>query len=249
MYALEFFRAKGYAGKMMITPYLMRRSVEEKITYFEAFVDTIFEIEKEGLILIPTSEHSIIAYFEDTIFDADELPLRITAWSPSFRKEAGTHGKDTLGIFRVRQFHKVEMQSIVKKDEDFKEMEKIAKDVQEFLNSLNLPNRAVIVPSGDMDKRALKQIDIETWFPGQNRYRETHSIATVGTWISEKLKLRYRTDEGKKELARNVYATGVVPQRIICAIAENLYDPDTKAIKIPVPLQKYTMGVKEIETD
>ena len=230
----------------MITPYLMRKTVEEKITYFEAFVDTIFEIEKEGLILIPTSEHSIVAYFEDTIFKKEDLPLRIIAWSPSFRKEAGTHGKDMLGIFRVRQFHKVEIHSIVKKDEDFEEVDKIIKDVQEFLESLGLPNRAVIVPSGDMDKRALKQVDIETWFPGQNRYRETHSIATVGTWVSEKLKLRYRTEKGKKELTRNVYATGVVPQRLICAIVENHYDPDSKTIKIPEPLRKYTMGIKEI---
>jgi seryl-tRNA synthetase len=246
MYAIEFFKDKGYADKLMITPYLMRGSVEEKITYFEAFKDTIFEIEKDNLVLIPSSEHSIIAYYEDTIFNPEELPIRITAWTPCFRREAGAHGKDTRGIFRVRQFHKVELHSILKKDEDIPEIYKITDDVQEFLLSLGLPNRAVIVPSGDMDKRALIQIDVETWFPAQGKYRETHSIATLGTWVSEKLKLRYRLPKGRKELTRNVYATGVAVERLICAIVENHYDPDSKTIKIPELLQKYTMGIKEI---
>ncbi|MHA1268179.1 MAG: serine--tRNA ligase [Candidatus Helarchaeota archaeon] len=246
MYAIEFFKNKGYDNKLMITPYLMRRNVEEKITYFEAFEDTIFEIEKDNLLLIPSSEHSIIAYYEDTIFYPEDLPIRIIAWTPCFRREAGAHGKDTKGIFRVRQFHKVELHSILKKDEDIPEIYRNTDDVQEFLQSLGLPNRAVIVPTGDMDKRALIQIDVETWFPAQNKYRETHSIATLGTWVSEKLKLRYRLPKRKKELVRNVYATGVAVERLICAIVENHYDPDTETIKIPRPLQKYTMGIKEI---
>ena len=140
----------------------------------------------------------------------------------------------------------MELHSILKKDEDIPEIYRITDDVQEFLLSLGLPNRAVIVPSGDMDKRALIQIDVETWFPAQNKYRETHSIATLGTWVSEKLRLRYRLPKGKKELTRNVYATGVAVERLICAIVENHYDPDTATIKIPKPLQKYTMGIKEI---
>ena len=246
MYAIEFFRNKGYADRLMITPYLMRRDIEEKITYFEAFEDTIFEIEKDNLLLIPSSEHSILAYYENTIFNSEELPIRIMAWTPCFRREAGAHGKDTKGIFRVRQFHKVELHTILKKDEDIPEIYKNAEDVQEFLLSLGLPNRAVIVPSGDMDKRALIQIDVETWFPAQGKYRETHSIATLGTWVSEKLKLRYRLPDGRKELTRNVYATGAAVERLICAIIENHYDPDNKTIKIPEPLQKYSMGIKEI---
>jgi len=246
MYAIEFFKDKGYGDKLMITPYLMRRSVEEKITYFEAFEDTIFEIEKDNLLLIPSSEHSIIAYYKDTIFNPEDLPIRIIAWTPCFRREAGAHGKDTRGIFRVRQFHKVELHSILKKDEDIHEIYKITDDVQEFLLSLGIPNRAVIVPSGDMDKRALIQIDIESWFPAQGKYRETHSIATLGTWVSEKLKIRYRVPKGKKELTRNVYATGAAVERLICAIVENHYNPEDKTIKIPKPLHKYMMGVKEI---
>ncbi|MEM5828462.1 MAG: aminoacyl--tRNA ligase-related protein [Candidatus Aenigmatarchaeota archaeon] len=181
MYAIDFFRKKGYADKLMITPYLIRKDIEQKITYFEAFEETIFEIEKENLLLIPSSEHTILAYYKDTIFNQEDLPIRIIAWTPCFRKEAGVHGKDTKGIFRVKQFEKVEIHVITKKDEDIAEVYKLTDLVQEFLETLGLPNRSIIVPSEDMDKRALLQIDVKTWFPDQQKYRETHSIATLGT--------------------------------------------------------------------
>lgn len=209
MYAIEFFKKKGYVDTFMIPPFMMRKAVEERITYFEAFQDTIFEIEKDGLLLIPSSEHSIVAYYSDKIFDPETLPLRVMAWSPCFRREAGAHGKDTRGIFRVKQFSKVELHSFTKNDNDFEEIDNLALVIQEFMGSLGLPNRSVIVASGEMDKRAVKQIDIETWLPAQGKYRETHSIATVGTWVSEKLMLRYGVEKAPKELIRNVYATAV----------------------------------------
>ncbi|MEM0438094.1 MAG: aminoacyl--tRNA ligase-related protein [Candidatus Micrarchaeia archaeon] len=238
LYALEFFRKKGYADRMMIPPFIMRRDVEERITYFEAFQDTIFEIERDGLLLTPSSEHSIIAYYANTIFEPEQLPLRVAAWSPCFRREAGAHGKDTRGIFRVKQFQKVELHSFLKEGEDFAEIDRITQDVQEFMDTLGLPNRSVVVPSGEMDKRALKQVDVQVWMPGQGRFRETHSIATLGTWVSEKMLLRYRKGT-EKELVRNVYATGIAVQRIICAIAENHYSPEGNSIRVPKPLQKY----------
>ena len=249
MYAMEFFRNKGYADKIMIPPYLMRKSIEKKITYFETFEDTVFEVTKDELLLTPSSEHSIVAYYDNKIFKEEELPLRITAWSPAFRREAGSHGKDTRGIFRVKQFHKVELHSIVKKDEDIFEIERMKNDVHEFLNSLELPHRSVIVASGDMDKRAIKQIDMEVWMPGQGKYRETHSIASVDTWISEKLLIRYNNTEKKKELVRNVYGTAAAIQRMICAIVENHYDFKTNTINIPSVLKKYMMGIDKIKLE
>ncbi len=249
MYGMEFFRSRGWHGKIMIPPYMMRQAVEEQICYFEAFEDTIFKVNDEGLILLPSSEHAIVAHYRDTIFDDDDLPLRILAWSPSFRREAGSHGKDTRGIFRVKQFHKVELHSIVREGEDEEELHRMTADIEAFMESLGLPTRTIIVASGDMDKRALKQIDIETWMPGQGTFRETHSIATLGSWVSEKSKIRYRVEDGKKKknvLATNLYATGVAVQRTICAIAENHYDAGEKAIHIPDPLRKYMMGVEKI---
>jgi len=249
MYAIEFFRRKGYADKLMITPYMLKKDVEEKITYFEAFEDTIFEIDKDNLILIPTSEHSIVAYYKNTIFDQNDLPIRILAWTPCLRREAGAHGKDTKGIFRAKQFHKLEIHSILKKDEDVPEVYRMAKDVQDFLVSLELPNRSVVIPSGDTDKRALIQIDVETWFPAEGKYRETHSIGTLGTWVSEKLRLRYKLPNGKKEFTRNVYSTAAAVERLICALVENGCSPNTQTIKIPHVLQKYMMGIDEIHIE
>ena len=247
MYAIEFFKSKGF-NKLVMPPFMMRRDVEAKVAYLEAFKDTIFQVDND-MILIPTSEHGVIAYYENKLFDPDELPLRTLAWSPCFRKEAGSHGKDTRGIFRVRQFLKTELHTMTKKGEDLDEVYRYADIVQEFLDSLGLPNRAVIVPSQDMDKRALIQIDVETWFPAQGKYRETHSIATVDTWVSEKLKIRYGSPGGNKELVRNVYSTGAASERLVCAIAENHYDPDKKVIRVPDVLQKYTFGIKEIPVD
>jgi len=247
MYALEFFRKKGYAKKLMVTPYLMKKNIEEKITYFTSFADTIFELEKEGLILIPSSEHTIVAYYADTIFEEKELPLRIMAWSPCFRKEAGAHGKDTKGIFRTKQFHKLEIHTIAKKDEDFAEIERLRCDIQQFMFSLGLPNRSVVLASADTDMRALKQIDIETWMPAQNAYRETHSIATMGTWVSEKVKMRYTTRHHERFPTTNIYATAIATQRTICAIVENHYVAKENKILVPKVLQRYAFGLEEIK--
>lgn len=252
MFAVEFFREKGYGQQLMIPPYMMRQEVEEEICYFEAFQDTIFKVKQDGyqdMILLPSSEHAIVAYYREKLFKEEELPLRILAWSPCFRREAGSEGKDTRGIFRVKQFHKVEIHSIVKEGEDEAELDRLTADIQEFMATLGLPNRAVNVASGDMDKRAKKQIDIETWMPGQGKYRETHSIATLGTWVSEKSKIRYTVGSGKTKkniTAVNLYATAVAVQRTLCAIAENHYDPATKTIVVPEALRKYTMGVTSI---
>lgn len=255
MYAMEFFRGREFK-QMMVTPYMLRKSVEAEICYIEAFEDTIFEVpdrdseggEPNDLVLLPSSEHSIVAYYLDTIFKEDELPRRVLAWSPCFRREAGAT-KQTRGIFRVKQFHKVEIHSIVEEKDAEAELEKLRVDVQDFMDSIELPTRSVVVAAGDMDKRSLKQIDVETWMPASGAYFETHSIATLGTWVSEKAKIRVKQSKengGKNVPLHNLYATAVAVQRMMCAIAENHYDPESKSIKIPEVLHKYCMGVTEI---
>ncbi|MEM4662804.1 MAG: aminoacyl--tRNA ligase-related protein [Candidatus Diapherotrites archaeon] len=247
MYGIDYFRKKGYAQRLMITPYLMKKTVEENITYFTSFAETIFELEKEGLVLIPSSEHTIVAFYADRIFEEKELPLRVMAWSPCFRKEAGAHGKDTKGIFRAKQFHKLEIHTILPEQGDLDEVERIRKDVQEFMLSLGLPNRSVIVHASETDMRAIKQVDIETWMPAQNQYRETHSIATMGTWVSEKVKMRYTTRQHERKPTKNVYATAVATQRTLCALVENHYNPKDNAIYVPKPLQRYALGIEKIK--
>ena len=247
MYAMEFFRERGYGQRMMVTPYALRKSFEEQICYFPAFEDTIFEVAGDDqLVLLPSSEHSIVAYYYDNIIDAEAMPVRVLAWSPCFRREAGSHGKDTRGIFRVKQFHKVEMHAMVAEGQDEAELERMRGDIHDFLDTLGVPSRSVMVPAGDMDKRALKQVDVQCWMPGQGQYRETHSLATLGTWVSEKAQIRYRVEKKKMRPVVNIYATAVAVQRMICVICENHYDPTTNSIRVPEVLQKYTFGIQSI---
>lgn len=244
LYALEFYSKKGF-NNIIIPPYLMRKSIEEKITYYEAFRDAIYHVVEGNLILITTSEHPIAAMYIDHTFREDELPLRILAWSPAFRKEAGAHGKDTKGIFRTHQFHKVELHSITRLGEDIGELEYILKITEEFMQSLNIPYRVTLLSSGDMDRRATIQYDIEGWFPGQGRYRELFSLATMGDWVSRKINTRVQRKNGKEYVA-NLYATGVAIQRMLCCIIENYYNMDSNLILVPEKLIKYT-GFKKIE--
>ncbi len=237
MHALRFFNSKGF-NEVILPPYMIKQEVEEKITHYDTFKEAIFHVKEDDLLLITTSEHSIAAMYMDKNLKEKK---RILAWSPAFRREAGSHGKDTKGIFRVKQFHKVELHSITTIDDERNELNFLIETVKDYMKELGLPFRVVKLPSMDMDKRASIQIDIETWFPAQNDYRETHSIASVKDWISRKINIKMN-----KDYAINLYATGVAVQRMICAILENNYDPEKKVIHIPKVLQEFT-NFEEIE--
>ena len=235
LYAIDFYRKKGFK-EVIIPPYFLRKSVEEKITYFSAFEDTIFKIEGEDLVLIPTSEHAILALYSNTTFRKKELPLRILAFSHAFRKEATSLTKDIKGIFRVKQFSKVELHSMVEEGEDKKELKFLKEVFSEFIKSLEIPYRIVINSSGDMDRRAKLQMDLEGWFPGQGKYRELGSLATMGYWVSSKLGIRYLS-ENEKKFVNNLYSTGLATQRTICALLENHYGDGV--VELPKVLHKY----------
>jgi len=246
LYAVDFFRKKGF-DNILITSYMMRRKVEERIAHMDTFIDALYSTKEDELVLIPSSEHPICALYKDCTFRERELPLRIVAWSPAFRREAGAHGKDTKGIFRTHQFHKVELHSITTLDEDKEELEFMVGVVEEFMQSLRIPYRVVILPSGDMDKRALIQYDIEGWFPRQGRYRELGSYATMGCWVSEKINTKVDR-KGKREFVANLYGTGCAIQRTLLAMLVNNHDPKRQTIKLPKALTKY-MGFREIRKE
>jgi len=239
LYALKFFREKGFEN-VLIPPYMIKKEVEERVAHYDTFKEAIFHVKEDDLLMITTSEHPIAALYQDETIRKEDLPLRVLAFSPAFRREAGSHGKDTKGIFRVKQFHKVELHTITDKEGEEKELNYLLEAVASFIESLDLPYRLVILPANDMDKRAKIQYDFEIWFGGSNEYRETHSIATVGEWISRKI----HTKIGK-EYAINLYATGVAIQRTLCAILENFYDEKRDVISIPKVLWPY-LDFKEI---
>lgn len=243
MYALEKLKELGF--ELMIPPYLVRGWVENGATYFTAFEDTLYKIEGEDLYLIPTAEHPLAALYANKVLVPEELPIRIGAWSPAFRKEAGAHGKDTKGIFRVHQFHKIEQFSFTLPEDSDEEVELLMQNAESFLKDLELPYRIVIIPSGDMDRKVTIQYDIEVWMPAQNRYRELGSYGNVTDWQARRMNIRVRR-KGKLEYVHTIYATGIAVQRTITAIMENHYDPKKDVIRIPRCLWKYTMGLREI---
>ncbi len=244
LFTMKEFSKLGFTP--IVPPYMIKKKVEEKITFFTAFEDSIYSLNEDDLLLITTSEHPLAAMFDKKLFEQNELPKRFVAFSPAFRREAGSHGKDTKGIFRTHQFNKVELHSITASGEGKKELDHIIEVVEIVMEKLNFPYRIVANSSGDMDKRARVQYDLEAWFPAQNMYRELHSFASVGSWVSEKLGTRVRGKESNP-FVDNIYGTGAAIQRTILAILVNNYDTKTQKVKIPKELAELS-GIKEIPT-
>jgi seryl-tRNA synthetase len=206
----------------------------------------IFQIE-EDKYLIGTSEVSVMGYHSDEIIDEDDLPKKYIVFSPCFRSEAGSYGKDTKGILRVHEFYKLEQIILCKNDHDesVKWHEEITKNAEEIVQKLGLPHRVVVNSAGDLGLGQVKKYDIETWLPSQKRYRETHSSSYFHDFQTRRLNIRYRDKEGKLHFAHSLNNTALATPRIIANIAEN-YQTKDGHIEIPKALQKYTFGVKKI---
>ncbi len=235
LYVLEKLVRKGFTP--VIPPYMVRRFVEEGSTYFTDFEEMIYKVEDEDLYLIPTAEHALAGYHANEIFETGELPRRYVGWSPCFRKEAGSHGKDTKGIFRVHQFHKVEQFSYVYPEDSWEEHEFLVSNAEEILKELGIPYRVVDVASGDLGAVAARKYDIEGWFPGQGRYRELVSASNCLDWQARRLNIRYRKKDGTTDFVHTLNATAVAVQRTVTALLENHFDGE--AVRIPRVLWRY----------
>lgn len=242
-FAFDAIVKKGY--KAIIPPYMIKRKPYEGVISFETFADAIYKIEQEDLYLIATSEHSIAALHMNEVLNEKDLPLKYVGISPCFRKEAGAHGKDTKGIFRIHQFNKVE-QFIFCKPEQSKELhEELIKNSEELIRALEIPYRVVLLASGDTGKISAKTYDIETWFPGQGRYREIVSGSNCLDFQARRLGIKYFKD-GKRIFVHTLNCTGLAIERTLACLVENCYDEKTKSILIPKALQPYT-GFSKIE--
>ncbi|MBD3204416.1 serine--tRNA ligase, partial [Candidatus Woesearchaeota archaeon] len=174
-YAMDILHKKGFI--LMEPPFMMRREPYEGVTSLDDFKDVMYKIEDEDLYLIATSEHPIAAYHLDDVIDEDKLPLKYAGLSPCFRKEAGSHGKDTKGIFRVHHFNKIEQFIFSKPEDSWKFHEEMIKNAEEVVKGLELPFRIVNVCTGDIGTIAAKKYDLEVWMPVQNKYRELISCS------------------------------------------------------------------------
>lgn len=243
-YALDFLVKRGYI--LTQPPYLIRKEAMDGAVIFSDLKDMIYKIEDEDLYLIGTSEHSLAAMHMNEILGGKALPLRYASTSPCFRKEAGAHGKDTKGIFRVHQFEKVEQFVYCKPEQSEQQHRQILAISEEFYRTLGIPYRTVLLCSADLGKTSSKTFDIEAWMPVQGSYREIVSCSNCAEFQARRLNVRFRDKTNEKtQYVHTLNGTLVATERTIACIMEN-YQTSKGTIEVPSVLQDYMSGVKEI---
>ena len=236
-FAFDFLSEKGY--KLIQPPYMINRKSMEGAVIAEDFEDVIYKIQDDDLYLIGTSEHAIASMYSNEILEGKSLPDRFGSISPCFRKEAGAHGKDQKGIFRVHQFEKFEQFVFSKPEDSDMEQDKMIGNAEEFYQKLEIPHRVVLLSSGDMGKVAAKTFDIEAWMPGQNAYREICSVSNCNDFQARRLKIRFRDKTNEEtQYVHTLNGTLVAIERTMVAIIENFQTNDGH-IKVPDVLQEY----------
>jgi seryl-tRNA synthetase len=230
----------------MLTPYLVNSDSMFGTGQFPKFKEDVFQIEGTDLTLIPTAEVPLTNYYSDEILKEEQLPIYFTAFSPAFRSEAGSAGRDTRGLIRLHQFNKVEMVKFSKPETSYEELEKMTKNAETVLQKLDLPYRVLALCTGDMGFSAAKTYDLEVWIPTQETYREISSCSNTEAFQARRAKIRYRNEEtGKLEYVHTLNGSGLAVGRTIAAILENYQQADG-SVKIPDVLVPYMGGTTEI---
>jgi seryl-tRNA synthetase len=244
-FALDFLAQKGYTP--IEPPFMIRREPMEGAVILGDFEEVIYKLEGEDLYMIGTSEHAIAGMHMGEILEGKKLPLRYAGVSPCFRKEAGAHGKDMKGIFRVHQFDKVEQFVFCRPEDSDKEHERMLAISEEFFQQLGIPYRVMLLCSGDTGKISAKTYDMEAWMPGQGAYREIVSCSNCLDYQARRLEIRFRdkTNEDTR-LVHTLNSTLVAIQRTLVAIMEN-YQTSAGTVEVPNVLQQYMGGIKEIK--
>ena len=236
-YALDFLSKKKY--NLIQPPYMINRNSMEGAIIAEDFENVIYKVEGEDLYLIGTSEHAIAAMHSDEILDGTKLPVRYAGVSPCFRKEAGAHGKDQKGIFRVHQFEKIEQFVFSRPEDSWKEHELMLSIAEEFYKNLGIPYKVMLLSSGNMGKISAKTYDIEAWMGGQNAYREIVSCSNCLDYQARRLKIRFRDKTNEQtQYLHTLNSTLVATTRTLVAIMENFQTKDGH-INVPEVLQRY----------
>lgn len=244
LYALDSITKHGFTP--LVPPHLLNYAAYSGVTDLGAFEDALYKLEERDLYLIATSEHPIAARFMNEVLEIDELPLLIAGYSPCYRKEAGAHGKDTKGIFRVHQFNKVEQFVFCLPDDSWTWVEKMIKIVEEIWTALEIPFRIINMCSGDLGKVSAKTYDVELWMPSQGKYREMVSCSNCTDYQTARLNLRYAQKRGHptKGFVHTLNSTVIATTRSITSILENNLQPDGR-ILVPKPLHKYLKPIQE----
>ena len=234
-FAIDKIVSKGFIP--VSPPLMIRRAAMDGVTDFSAFEEMIYKIEGEDLYLIATAEHPLVSMHMNEILEEKELPKKYVGISPCFRKEAGAHGKDTKGIFRVHNFYKVEQVIFSAPEESEKYMVELIHNAESILQELQLPYRVINICSGELGAVAAKKYDIEVWMPAQQKFREVVSCSNCLEYQSRRLKIRMRR-RGDKIFVHTLNSTALATTRIMVAIMENFQDDC--GINIPEALVPYT---------
>jgi seryl-tRNA synthetase len=235
-YALDFLRAKGYTA--VEPPFMLNRAAYEGVVNIDDFGPVIYKVEGEDLHLIATSEHPLVSMHKDEILAGADLPLKYCGFSPCFRVEAGAHGKDTKGIFRVHQFYKVEQVVFCRPEESWKLHEELVSNVEQIYQALRIPYRLVSLCSGDTGFMSAKTFDVEAWLPGQQHYREMASASNVTDFQARRLLIRYRDKTSDPTALVHTLNSTAVVTRTLVALVENFQRKDG-SVKIPKALSPY----------
>jgi seryl-tRNA synthetase len=241
---LDVHAERGYTE--ILPPYLVTRETMTGTGQLPKFEEDLFKMAGEDpLYLIPTAEVPLTNMHRDEIFEADALPVSYTAWTPCFRAEAGAAGKDTRGIIRQHQFHKVELVKISKAEESWADHERMLDDACEVLRRLGLHHRVVLLCTGDLGFASAKTYDVEVWCPGQGAYREISSVSNCEDFQARRIRVRYRGEGGKPRLAHTLNGSGVAIGRTVVAILEQ-YQEEDGSVLVPEALRRYMGGMERI---
>lgn len=234
------------------TPYIVSDSTLLGTGQLPKFGEDLFHVTRGGdeskltQYLIPTAEVTLTNTVREQILSADELPMKLTAHSPCFRSEAGSHGKDTRGLIRQHQFDKVEMVQIVQPETSYEALEEMVGHAENILKLLELPYRVIVLCTGDMGFGATKTYDLEVWVPAQNTYREISSCSNCEDFQARRMKARFKDENGKNRLVHTLNGSGLAVGRALVAVLENHQNADG-SIYIPVALRPYLGGIEKLE--
>ena len=236
----------------VIPPYLVNDASMQGTGQFPKFTEDVYTIvdnddpdKPRDLTLIPTAEVPLVNYFRGKILDGEQLPINVTAFSPAFRSEAGSAGRDTRGLIRMHEFRKVEMVKIVDEESSWDELEKLTHNAEHLLQKLGLPYHVVALSTGDASFTSAKTYDLEVWMPAQDKYREISSCSNCTDFQARRSLIRYRDENGKLHLAHTLNGSGLAVGRTVAAILEN-YQNEDGTVNVPEALQPYMHGMKVI---
>jgi len=244
--ALDHITSKGFVP--MLVPNLVRPFAMFGTAYYPGGEEQSYQIERDQLALIGTSEVPLTSYHASEILTDDELPRLYAGWSSCFRREAGTYGRDTRGLYRIHQFQKIEQVVVCRADEAESRRwhEQILRNSEEVLQKLELPYRVVNVCGGDLGRGQVQKFDLETWMPSRNSYSETHSASRFHDFQARRLNMRYRDADGRVQFCHTLNNTVIASPRILIPLLEN-YQREDGGIDIPTALQPYMNGLKRLE--